>query len=835
MAKRSKEETQALLTLARQRFEQASQADQQQRQRELDDLAFYAGTAEAQWGAEALKSRAGMDAQNGMPPVPARPCFVINKVKDAVRQVLNQERQSDMGIELAPADDFASIAPVGDDTEIELREGLCRRIQRSSEAADARTWAFTRSTIAGRGFYSILTRFAAGKTWDKEIFVNRIFNQASVSLDPNHQQPDGSDAEWGFIGTDLPWAEYKAEFPTIAAADGQTRKNDAIRRGDANFRALGDEAPGWFTQEKELKTVRVVDYLYTERVPRTLCLMPDGSSQWKDELADGSPPPTDEREVVQKQIKWAKIDGIQILEETDWEGPDLPIVKVLGEELQPFDNERRSEGMVRQSRDAQKGFNSMVSKWVETIGLAPIAPWMATQEQVAGYEKFYQASTTRALPVLFYNAVNDSTGQPIGPPTRTNMQSDIAAFAASVQMFDEAIQSTTGVPDSRVGRNVDPKLKSGKAIQLLRDQSEQGTSNYLDNLKRSIRYEGQIINNLLYPIYGQKPGRLVRIVTGEGEAQTVAIGALPAQFSGGSNGASPNPLPATSAIPQVPPGAPPRVAGLPPAGAPPQAAPPQGAGAPPVQKPPKVYQLTEHANFNVIVKVTRSFDSRRTEEATLIGDLLQAEPQLMTWFGDLFFKNQDGPGHQEMADRAKLMLAPPIQQMLAQQDGGEPQLPPQAQQMIQQLKQRVQHAEQVMQVQQTELEKRTAETQAKIQIATMQEDHALEIAKMNNAAKIEIARITAAKQTADAIREDQEEAVALRQTQTHEAALAAADAGHEELMAQQAHQQNLEAGAQGIAGQSALADQSHGNTLEQQQQAAELTPEPAQSQNEPTA
>ena len=55
-----------------------------------------------------------------------------------------------MGIELIPADDFGEMAGPIDHTEIELREGLVRRIQRDSEAADARTWAFSRSAIAGR-------------------------------------------------------------------------------------------------------------------------------------------------------------------------------------------------------------------------------------------------------------------------------------------------------------------------------------------------------------------------------------------------------------------------------------------------------------------------------------------------------------------------------------------------------------------------------------------------------------------------------------------------------------------------------------------------------------
>src|SRR5262249_31270396 len=161
------------------------------------------------------------------------------------------------------------------------------------------------------------------------------------------------------------------------------------------------------------------------------------------------------------------------------------------------------------------------------------------------------------------------------------------------------------------------------------------------NLKRSIRYEGQIINNLLYPIYGKKPGRLIRILTGENASQTIALAAPPVenpnapQATGGTapqGGATPPPTGMTE-----------RVRGRSSGGAPtpgPAAGRAGLPGAPPPAMPQKQYRLTEHANYNVIVKVTRAFESRRTEEASTIADLLQANGQLMSWFGDLFFKNQ---------------------------------------------------------------------------------------------------------------------------------------------------------------------------------------------------
>src|SRR5262245_40289742 len=93
------------LKLARDRFKQGTEADTKQRTRELEDLRFYAGE---QWDKDLLDSRKGQTLGSGSTQqvVPARPSLTINKTREPVRQVLNQERASDMGIELIPADDW---------------------------------------------------------------------------------------------------------------------------------------------------------------------------------------------------------------------------------------------------------------------------------------------------------------------------------------------------------------------------------------------------------------------------------------------------------------------------------------------------------------------------------------------------------------------------------------------------------------------------------------------------------------------------------------------------------------------------------------------------------
>lgn len=742
-----------LLRTARDRYRLVNEVETKQCERERNDIAFEDGD---QWPEAARQTRLAQQPANGLPAVPARPMLVIDKVKEPVRQILNQERAADIGVEIVAADDFGDLGLTPNDDEILLREGLVRRIQRHSKAADARTWAYKRAVIAGRGYYIVRTRFLPGATWDQEVYVDRIYNQESVKLDPSHQQPDGSDADWEFIGLWVPWDRFKGEYPK----DANGKKNDICGCSDEEFVGLTEQYPDWYQDENGQKAVRVVDYWYVEREARELAILADGTPAWEDELPDGVTA-FDTRTIITRTIQFCKIaGGIVELERTEHPSPLMPIVKVIGDEVLPYDQERRYNGIIRPSRDAQVAFNVMCSKQVETLGLTPIPVVNLDPLSIEGYEEWWKVSNTRTLPYLPSNTW-DGQGRQFSPPSRLPVDSNIYPIAQSVALFDQAIKSTTAVPDSTLG-NVDPSLKSGKAIREVVQNAQLSTSNFLDNLLRAIRYEGEIINSLLYPIYGTKPGRLVRILTGEGDSQTMAIG-----------------QPSDPAI---------------------QA------------KAQKVATLTKDAQFNVIVKIAKSTENRRQQFVELFGSLLGADPAQMMIGGDLFYKNMDIPEARELAKRQRVMLAPPIQALLAQEETGQP-FDPKAQAQIGQLQQQLQQLQQIAQQQAQEIQTKKADNDTKLQIEQLraqvdaqkvqfEANKELELQRMKDATTIRVAEIAAQTKGVITNHELAHEAQALGADHAHDAAMEASRQSHEQDLAaqqvaaqqqQQAQQQAQEA------------------------------------------
>jgi hypothetical protein len=60
-----------------------------------------------------------------------------------------------------------------------------------------------------------------------------------------------------------------------------------------------------------------------------------------------------ERKSQVPYIKWAKLNGIEVLEQTEWPGKWIPIVPVIGTELD-INGKRVLEGVVRNAKDPQR-------------------------------------------------------------------------------------------------------------------------------------------------------------------------------------------------------------------------------------------------------------------------------------------------------------------------------------------------------------------------------------------------------------------------------------------------------------------------------------------------
>lgn len=691
-----------VLREARQRFTAAVDLLNDQMKRELDDLKFEFDP----WPEEVKKQRGGVTI-NGV-PIPPRPMLTIPTLDQPVQLLINQQKSSHLGVQIHPISEDAS------DATAEVLQDLYRDIETKSRASLARDWAFERAVKCGRGAYRIDKVWADEDTdgpglADQKLVITRILNQGAVYFDPMAQQPDFSDMTYCFVGGFMPFAQFKREFPESAMAGYD----------DQEFSSLGDSLQKWVSSDDDGdRSIRVMEYWRLVPTTRTKCLYRDAlgkeTTGWKDELPDGTPT-VFERDVVERKIEWFKLNGVEVLDRQEWDGQYIPIIPVIGRESN-IDGLRRWTGVITPAKDAARLFNYGVSQAVETAALAPRQPWLIAEGQEEGHEQEFLQSSTRNFPYLRYKPTT-LNGQPVAPPQRISASADISSAIAIIHEARDYVHTSTFAFEPTLGQT--SSQRSGKAVLALQQQSDMGNSGYLDNLTQiSMTYEAKVMLDLIPRVY-DRPGRVVQI---RGKDDVTASVMLNQPYVEQPQTGKPMPVPMGTpmqqvAPPQMPPGAP----GMPPP-------------AMPAPKPQVKHYDLNKGRYGVTVSVGKSYQTRLQAGSDQLGQLMQADPNLVPILSYYWAKFQDWPGHEEVAADLKKMRPPQLQ-------GGDDVNPQQLQQQLQQQAQMLAEVGRQLQDAQQQLHTDAVKQQAMLHKAQMDNEARMREAEIAARADIEVQRL----------------------------------------------------------------------------------------------
>ena len=583
-----------VLARMRDRLQQSLSAYSESRDSELDDLRFMAGSPDNrwQWPQEVLATRGAVQGQT----INARPCLTINKLPQHVRQVTNDQRQNRPAGKVIPVDDKADIEVA------QVFDGMVRHIEYISDADVAYDTACDNQVTFGEGYVRILTEYCDDDTFDQDIRICRIRNSFSVYMDPHIQDPCGSDAEYCFITEDMPKDEFERLFP------------NAEPISSISVRGVGDEQLSQWIRED---SVRIAEYFYAYYDSVKLHLYPGnvtayGGSPEAKQMEMMGLKPIRSRDVEVRRIKWMKTNGYEILEEQEWPGKWIPVVRVVGNEFE-VDGRLYISGLVRNAKDAQRMYNYWVSQEAEMLALAPKAPFIGYGGQFEGYEHQWKTANTSNWPYLEVNPdVTDAQGGVLPLPQRAAPPLPQTGLIQAKMGASDDIKATTGQYDSSLGATSNER--SGRAILARERQGDTGTYHYVDNLARAIRYVTRQLVDLIPKIYDTQ--RIARIIGMDGETDTVRID--PTQ-----------PEPVRKIMDET---------GI---------------------VIEKIYNPSV-GKYDVAVSTGPSYYTKRQEAMVAMGEILQANPQLWAVAGDLFVKNMDWPGAQEIAERLAKTIDPKL-------------------------------------------------------------------------------------------------------------------------------------------------------------------------------
>jgi hypothetical protein len=674
---------QQFIATARERFKQAWDDEQALRAEAEEDFRYEAGD---QWD-EAVKAQR---------EAAGRPFETFNRMHTYVQLVSNEARQNRIQIKFTPQEN-------GDRDTADVYEGIGRQIQYNSQARVATETAVEHAAAGGFGYFRYLTKFCnegrealenPERAWDQELEVVPVYNPFAIygvliptclGIEPRH----------AFAVEYMTREEYELEYPKskLASMDWDEAQ----------------ELCGDWAEDK----VRIAEYWYIEETPE------------KVKSKDGKR----ERTVMKRQVMFAKINGVEVLERTPWLGTCIPIWAVLGK-LRFLKGKPILFSVIRFQRSPQRLLNVYKSRIAETLMTSPINPFMVPDGAIPPEDvPYWETMNTDPRPFLRYKAY-DAQNRLIPPPVQNTIEPPIQAYShAAAQEIDE-MKAAAGIYDASQGARSNET--SGKAIQKREQQASLTNLHFLDNLERSQERAGREMAYLIPKIYDTE--RMVRIL---GEDETPKVVKINAPWQ-----ESPNAR-------------------------------------------PKLYKVggKDVGKYDVVVTMGRAFSSKRMESFDMYTQLGQTNPEIAFATSDLMLRNSDMAGANEAAERMKKLIMGKFPFLQEEQDAS----PEQQAQMLQVKMGEMQTQLEALNQYAAEKDAELEDLNRKLDAKVIENNTRLEIEKLKIQAQITIAEITAKSQDlrerlkwegemARDLEVQAADAQARQDAQLHEAAMA--DASH---------------------------------------------------------
>lgn len=416
-----------------------------------------------------------------------KPVLTFNRLIAFVAQIVGNRLMNETEIRVHP--DKAGTKEIA-----EIREGLIRSIFKNSHADFARDEAAKYQCVGGEGYFSLSLDYADDDVFEQEIRLSAVTDPYSVVMDPLAIEPSGADAQWGFVGDDIPQQEFKKRWPWAAEISFESEKT----WNNSGF---------WLHED----TIRVVSYwrMVTDGF-KTLALYRDGTVHDVSDMeefeyinfvetrSDGSPYI---REVPKRMARLYVCSGNAILEGPyDYPISSLPIYRVPGWELNDGEKIHRW-GLIRFLKDPQRLHNYWRSTVAEQLVAAPRNKWLTTPEAVKGHEAKWRRAPTADDPFLYYN---DGENAPVHiPPPGID-----AALVNEAGLATQDLKDISNIHEASLGM---PSNEVSKvAIQQRQMVSDVGTYIYVDRRRIADERCAKNINELIPYIYDTK--RIVAVI-----------------------------------------------------------------------------------------------------------------------------------------------------------------------------------------------------------------------------------------------------------------------------------------------------------------------------------
>ncbi len=480
-------------------------------ERTREDIKFANGDARNAWQWPTKIYEARTSDGNDMP------CLTINSTRVHNDLIINTLSKNRYGIKVRPSGGKASYKSA------EMMQTLIRRTEYISKASSQYRKVAEQQVDGGIGYIMIETAYVSERSFDQDIYLKSSRDPTAVYLDPWCLEPDGSDANFGFVFEKLPRKEFNRKYKQYKDKVGTS--------------PLDSNMIDWLSD----KEVLLCKYFRKNSKNDTLVSYKDDTgdeieklaSEIKDEagnelykvliqdIKDGKIDGRT-RKVRNDQVEWFLIAGDTVIDRGDWAGRYIPICRCVGREV-VINGTLDRKGHTRPMIDAQRMLNYNASMAVEIVALQPKASYMAPARSIEGQEQ-YKTLNIDGFPVILYNDIDDEAPeglQKIEAPVRQDPPKTSAAHVQGMQDAERQMMMISGQFQAQMGENDTQSAASGKAINERQQQGDTATYHFPEHQSEMFRYIGVQLLDLYPKIYDTK--RALHVIGEDGEKFWIQI------------------------------------------------------------------------------------------------------------------------------------------------------------------------------------------------------------------------------------------------------------------------------------------------------------------------
>lgn len=385
------------------------------------------------------------------------------------------------------------------------------------------------------------------------------------------------------------------------------------------------------------------------------------------------------RKTLLRTVMWYLVTPYEILEKTEIKCKWIPVFPVYGTEID-IDGKVYRAGLIRNAKDPQIMYNFWMTSATEEVSMRPKTPYIGAEGQFEGHEKKWQQANSRTFSYLEYKPV-DVNGVLAPPPSRQQMADVPVGVLAMAAHASDNIKQTTGLFDSSLGAA--GNATSGKQELAQQKQGNVTNAHYMDNFFRSLRHAGRCIVDMLPNYYDSE--RLLLCMGEDGSITSEYINKWD-------------------------------------------------------ETAQKFINDVTVGEYDIAVIPGPSYATMRAEAADAMIQFGQSWPKLMDIAGDKVVKAMNWPGAEEIAERIERTIPAEIKNDPAD---GQPVIPPEAQQQIDQLKQQVQQLAQEADKNRADVERERIKAEATIEAAHIGSESRKDVAELSGLVKLLVAKLPA--------------------------------------------------------------------------------------------